>query len=228
MTKVTETIEALATVPYLRGLALAEHTALARACRIRTVRRGQTLFEEGAPADGLWLVVSGRVNLVKVSPRGREQVLHSEGPGATLGEVPVFDGGGYVASAIAADNSRVLFVPRQALLELCRRRPEVSVGVIAVLTRRVRGFAALIEDLALRDVTARLARWLRDEARRTGDSDIVLETTREEIAARLGTVRELVSRSLSLLRARQLIEVRGSRVRIVDAAGLAAAARGRR
>jgi CRP-like cAMP-binding protein len=228
MTKVTETIEALASVPYLRALPFAERTALAHACRIRALRRGQTLFEEGAPADGLWLVVSGRVNLVKVSPRGREQVLHSEGPGATLGEVPVFDGGGYVASAIAADGSRVLFVPRQALLELCRRRPEVSIGVIAVLARRVRGFAALIEDLALRDVTARLARWLRDEARRAGDVEIVLAATREEIAARLGTVRELVSRSLSVLRARRLIEVRGSRVRIVDAAGLAAAARGRR
>ncbi len=228
MTKVTETIEALASVPYLRALPLAERTALAHVCRIRALRRGQTLFEEGAPADGLWLVVSGRVNLVKVSPRGREQVLHSEGPGATLGEVPVFDGGGYVASAIAADSSRVLFVPRPALLELCRRRPEVSIGVIAVLARRVRGFAALIEDLALRDVTARLARWLRDEARRAGDVEIVLAATREEIAARLGTVRELVSRSLSVLRARRLIEVRGSRVRIVDAAGLAAAARGRR
>ena len=228
MTKVTETIEALASVPYLRALPLAERTALAHACRIRALRRGQTLFEEGAPADGLWLVVSGRVNLVKVSPRGREQVLHSEGPGATLGEVPVFDGGGYVASAVAADNSRVLFVPRQALLELCRRRPEVSIGVIAVLARRVRGFAALIEDLALRDVTARLAGWLRDEARRAGDVEIVLAATREEIAARLGTVRELVSRSLSVLGARRLIDVRGSRVRIVDAAGLAAAARGRR
>jgi CRP/FNR family transcriptional regulator len=228
MTKVTETIEALASVPYLRALPLAERTALAHACRIRALRRGQTLFEEGAPADGLWLVVSGRVNLIKVSPRGREQVLHSEGPGATLGEVPVFDGGGYVASAIAADNSRVLFVPRQALIELCRRRPEVSIGVIAILARRVRGFAALIEDLALRDVTARLAGWLRDEARRAGDVDIVLAATREEIAARLGTVRELVSRSLSVLRACRLIDVRGSRVRIVDAAGLAAAARGRR
>jgi CRP/FNR family transcriptional regulator len=86
----------------------------------------------------------------------------------------------------------------------------------------------LIEDLTLRDVTARLAGWLRDEARRAGDVDIVLAATREEIAARLGTVRELVSRSLSVLRACRLIDVRGSRVRIVDAAGLAAAARGRR
>jgi CRP/FNR family transcriptional regulator len=228
MTKVTEALPAFAAVSYLGTLPAAEQAALARRCRLRAVRRGEIVFEEGAPASGLWIVLSGRVKLVRMSARGREQVLHTESAGATLAEVPLFDGGGYVASAMAVDDARLLFVPREALLDLCRRRPAVALGVIAVLARRLRGFAALIEDLALRDVTARVARWLLTEMRQSGGGDLRLQGTREEIAARLGTVRELVSRALSQLEGRGLLEVRGRQVRVREPAGLAAAARGRR
>ena len=228
MTKVTGPIQALAAVPYLQRLPAAEQSTLLGRARLRTVRRGQIIFEEGAPALGLWIVLAGRVKLVKLSPRGREQVLHTEGAGATLGEAPVFDGGGYVATAVAAEDARLLFVPREALLALCRRRPEVALDVIAVLARRVRGFAALIEDLALRDVTARLARWIQHESRRAGTTEIRLAGTRDELAARLGTVRELISRSLSQLSAQGTIDVRGRRVVVRDGARLDAASRGRR
>lgn len=223
MTKVTKD-ETLATIPYLRGLPLGELAALARRSLVRAFTKGETVFEEGAPAPGLWVVLDGRVKLVRVSPRGREQVLHAESSGATLGEVPLFDGGGYVATAVAAEPSRLLFVPRVALLDLCRRRPEVALGVIRVLARRVRAFAALIEDLALRDVTARLAHFLLAEARRSGSGEVQLPGTRDEVAARLGTVRELVSRSLSRLRSRGLIELGRRRVRLRDPRALAAIA----
>ena len=146
-----------------------------------------------------------------------------ESAGATLAEVPVFDGGGYVATAVAEKDTQLLFVPRPALLDLCRRRPEIALGVIAVLARRVRTFAATIEDLALRDVTARLARFLLTEAPREGDV-VDLSGTREEVAFRLGTVRELVSRSLSQLRAAGLVVVRGRRVQLIDERRLAALA----
>jgi len=147
---------------------------------------------------------------------GREQALHTESVGATLAEVPLFDGGGYVATAVAEDDARLLFVPGRELLALCRRRPEVAFGVIAVLARRLRGFAALIEDLALRDVTARLSRFLVMEARRAGSDVFDLPGTRDDVAARLGTVRELISRSLAQLRRAGAISVQGRRIRIID------------
>ena len=221
MTKVTESArDALGAIVYLRDLPAGDLDRLAARCRIRTVARGQTVFEEGAPAEGLVVILAGRLKLVRTSVRGREQVLHAEGPGATLGEVPLFDGGGYVASAVAVEDCRVLWVPGPALLELCRR-PAVALGVIAVLARRVRTFAGLIEDLALRDVTARVAGFLVAEARRVGGDELALPGTRDEVAARLGTVRELVSRALSHLARRGLIEVAGRRVRVRDRRRLA-------
>ncbi|MGH6690115.1 MAG: Crp/Fnr family transcriptional regulator [Gammaproteobacteria bacterium] len=119
-----------------------------------------------------------------------------------------------MATAQAETEARVLFVPRPALLDLCRRHPDVALGIIAVLARRVRAFATMIEDLALRTVTARLARLLLTEHR---DGNVVeLSGTREELALRLGTARELVSRSLSQLRAARVVVVRGRRVWLTD------------
>lgn len=228
MTKVTRGIvDALGAIPYFALLPAAALADVAARCAVRTFTRGALVFEEGAPATGLWVVLAGRVKLVRVSAAGREQVLHAEGPGATLAEVPVFDGGGYVATAVAIDDVRLLFVPRPVVLEVCRRHGDVALGVIAVLARRVRTFAALIEDLALRDVTARVAAWLLAEARRGGADFVELPGTREEIGARLGTVRELVSRALGRLRAAGIISVRGRTVRVRDATRLAALARHR-
>jgi CRP-like cAMP-binding protein len=100
----------------------------------------------------------------------------------------VFDGGGYVATAVSLAPVRLLVVPR----------------------------AALFEDLALRDVTARVAGYLADETRGAPATEVVLAETREEVAARLGTVRELVSRALARLRSEGVVALRGRRVRIVD------------
>lgn len=222
MTKVTPA-RILATIPYLRTLPAAEVAVLARRCLVRRYARGDEIFAEGMPGAGLHAIIEGRVALLRVSARGREQVLHTEGAGATLGEVPVFDGGDYLASAIAREDTRVLFIPREALYEVCRRRPEVALGVIAVLARRLRGFAALIEDLSLRDVTARVARFL-NEAADGRNSAFQLPGTREEIGTRLGTVRELISRSLAGLEAAGVIELRGRRVRVLDRRRLAALA----
>src|SRR5881296_206698 len=188
MTKVTSGVkiasEGLAAIPYLASLSTRERTDLARRCRVRAFEKGAIVFSEGQAATGVWVVLGGRVRLARSSPRGREQALHTESVGATLAEVPLFDGGGYVATAVAEDDARLLFVPGRELLALCRRRPEVAFGVIAVLARRLRGFAALIEDLALRDVTARLSRFLVMEARRAGSDVFDLPGTRDDVAAR--------------------------------------------
>jgi CRP/FNR family transcriptional regulator len=219
MTKVTRTTrEVLSALPYLASIPPDELRRLERSCVWRSVARSGVIFREGEPARGLFVIGDGRVKLSRLSPAGREQVLHVESAGASLGEVPVFDGGGYVATAVALTDARVLFVDRDALFELCRRRPDVALGVIAVLARRLRRFAALIADLALRDVTERLAGFLLAEA---GPAGAAFEIgTQDEVAARLGTVRELVSRSLARLAGAGLIARAGRRVRVLDAGGL--------
>lgn len=215
-------LDVLSVLPYLAGVPPTELRRLAARCVWRAVRRGTAIFREGEPARGLFVITEGRVKLARLSPAGREQVLHVEGAGASLGEVPVFDGGGYVATAVALTEARLLFVEREALFALCRRRPDVALGIIAVLARRLRGFAALIEDLALRDVTERLAGFLLAEAPRAGGFFEI--GTQDEVAARLGTVRELVSRSLTRLTAAGLIARTGRRVHVLDTKRLQAVA----
>jgi len=174
-------------------------------------------------------VVSGRIEVRQVSLRGREQVFHTEGPGATLGEGPLFDGGGYIASAVALERSRVLFLPREEVLALCRRRPEVALAILAALARRLRRFAEMVGDLAFRPVAERLARYLDRAA--TSPAPVTglvihLELTQAQLAARLGTVRELIARALAHLERAGAIRRQGRRIVIRDRARLRAYARG--
>jgi CRP-like cAMP-binding protein len=203
-------------IAYLRPLPPAQRDALAAACAVERVPAGATVFAEGEPSRGVFLILEGRVRLVRASPEGREQVLHEEGPGATLAEVPTFDGRGYVATAIAVVDTALLFVPRAPLLRAIEASPESWLQVVRVLAARVRRFAALAEDLATRGVAARLAGFLLRESHRAGGTLVELPPTRDQLAAHLGTVREQASRALSHLRKAGIIELDRRRVRVLD------------
>jgi CRP/FNR family transcriptional regulator len=195
---------------------------------VRHFGRGEPLFEEGDPCRGLLVIADGRVEVRQISLRGREQVFHTEGPGATLGEGPLFDGGGYIASAVALAPTQALFLPRAEVLQLCQRRPAVALAMLKTLARRLRHFAAIVSDLAFRPVAERLARHLETALARPikRGADLALSLTQAQLAARLGTVRELVTRAFSELEARGVIARERSRVIIRDPARLAALARG--
>jgi CRP/FNR family transcriptional regulator, dissimilatory nitrate respiration regulator len=212
----TATMASLREIPYLADVPDEDLAALADLCSRRQVRAGGSLFTEGAAPTGLFLLLSGRARIVRTSRGGREQVLHEEGPGATLGEVPVFDGEGYVGSAIAVEDCTALFVPRQPLLAVIERNPAAARRVIHVLSRRVRRFALLVADLSLRDTTARVAAHVLREAMRANSDLVPLPQTREQLAAHLGTVREEVSRALSTLRDRGVLDVERRAIRVRD------------
>ena len=180
----------------------------------------------GGPCLGLYVVATGRVKVSKLSAEGREQVLHAERKGA-LGEAPLFDDEPYPASALALEPAVLLFLPKQTVLAWCRRRPDVAIGIARTLARRMRSFAALAEGLALREVSQRLAGYLVRRASEGGHKvqsgvEILLEESNQEIAAQIGTVRELVSRMLASLRREGLIAVSGRRITILDAKRLRA------
>jgi CRP/FNR family transcriptional regulator len=212
----SEAASAIQGIPYLRALPPGERAALVRFCAFRDLVDGELLFAEGDAPPGIFLIVSGRIKLVRSSADGREQVLHEEGAGATLAEVPVFDGGGCVGSAVAVGGARVFMVPSGALFTTLERNPGSARQVIAVMASRVRKFAALVEDLSLRAVSARVAGYLLRESARTGDAAWQLPVTRAQLAAHVGTVREQVSRVLSRLSKAGIVEIHGRRIRIVD------------
>jgi CRP/FNR family transcriptional regulator, dissimilatory nitrate respiration regulator len=215
-------------VSYFAALPMSELRHLAARCTVLRFGRGEPLFEEGQPCRGLLIIADGRVEVRQISVRGREQVFHGEGPGAALGEAPLFDGGGYIASAVALTPTHALFVPRAEVLQLCQRRPAVALAMLKTLARRVRHFAAIVSDLAFRPVTERLARHLETAlaGQITRGAEVELTLTQAQLAARLGTVRELVTRAFAQLEARGIITRDRSRVVVRDRARLAALARG--
>ncbi len=203
--------------PYFASLPAAALAGVARRAGPTTYERGQLIFQQGERAAGLYLVASGSVRVFKASPEGKEQVLHHVGPGQSFNDVAALDGGPSPASAQALERTTVLVVGRDQLLELMRRHPDVAVAVVQSLAARLREVSGLVEDLALRHVVSRVAAALL----RLADGAGVTLPTRQEFAAMVGTVREVVTRALGHLERQGAIrlEPRG-RATILDRAVL--------
>ena len=184
---------------------------LASRCVATDRSAGTVLFTAGEPCRGLYIVESGRVRIYRISPEGREQVLHLEGPGRPVAELPLFDGGTYPASAVTIEDSRLLFLPRPEFEALYRSSPDAADAIIRALGKRLRHLVQLTQTLAFRDVAARLAFLLAGYAERMGEKTpegvvLILDRTQEEIALEIGTARESVSRAFRQLARRGLIE----------------------
>jgi CRP/FNR family transcriptional regulator len=210
--RTTSIREALKDVALFAALNESELNSLAARCGLRSYATGEILFGEGQPCAGLYIVTSGRIRIYKTSPAGREQVLAVEGSGASVAELPVFDGGPYPASASAVEPMDALFISRADLRALCLEHPEIALKMLQVVGARLRRLVGIIEELSFTTVRGRLISWLLREAgaRRT----FALNVSHQEIAAQIGTVRELVSRNMARLQAQGLIESHGGEVTI--------------
>jgi CRP-like cAMP-binding protein len=193
----------------------------------RRFQKDEVLFVAGEEARGLYVIVEGAVRAFRVSLDGREQVIHVERAGATIAEVPVFDDGTYPSTAAAEEDTSVLFIDKRDVQHLCLEHPKITLAALKVLAGRLRHCAELVEALSLREVGQRLARFLLAEARRSGTPaetgiNINLTQTNQQIAARIGSVREVVSRAFTRLQHDGLIKVEGRRLIISDEAALEA------
>ena len=191
----------------------------------RRFQKDEVLFVAGEEAHGLYVIVEGAVRAFRVSLDGREQVIHVERAGATIAEVPVFDDGTYPSTAAAEEDTTVLFIDKRDVQHLCLEHPKITLAALKVLAGRLRRCAELVEALSLREVGQRLARFLLAEARRSGTPtengiSINLSQTNQQIAARIGSVREVVSRAFTRLQHDGLIIVEGRRLIIPDEAAL--------
>lgn len=217
-------VNLLRRVPYFADLPADLIAALAASAVERRYERGQVIFLEGDPCGGLFVVAEGRVKIYKVSRQGREQVLHYLGAGDTFNDVAVLDGGPNPASAAAASEALVYVIARADIQRLAQAYPALAWALIESIARRTRHLVEMVEDLALRSVKARLAKLLLAEARHQTGTDQIDRTqmmTLAEIAARLGTVREVVGRCLRELADEELITFDRHRIVIKDREGLA-------
>jgi CRP-like cAMP-binding protein len=224
---ILDPVETLRRVPFFAALTWRELEALASHCVVRHLAKDEMLFAEGDPCEGLFVVQSGVLKLLKMSETGREQVLATERAGSTVGELALFDGGSFPAAAAAVEPSTVLCLPKREFLEMCKNSSEVAFAVIRTLASRYRYLTSLVEELSLKEVSHRLARFLRDRATLYGvrtrrGTEFPLEETNQEIGAEIGTVRDLVSRNLRRFVDRGIIKMERRKVIVLDMAELEA------
>lgn len=181
---------------------------------------GQVLFLDGEECEGMFVVAEGTVRLFKTAPSGREMLLTMEKAPASIAEIPVFDGGVYPASAAAVTSATVYLIPRRDFEALCRSHPDVALKVLAVVGKRLRTLVSTLHQITFGSVRQRLAQSLSDLAEQKGASPFDLPETREQLAVRLGTVREVLSRNLSRFQAQGLIRIENRRIWIDDPEGL--------
>jgi CRP-like cAMP-binding protein len=219
--------QTLAKVPIFSGLTESELAFLARRAVPRRFSAGETVFSEGEACAGLYVVESGHIRIFKSSSGGREQVLSIDGPGSSVAELPVFDGGNYPASVTAIEDVTLLFVSKQDFQSLCLAHPEVALKVLRVVGSRLRRLVGIIEELSFTTVRHRLASFLlrlaRTEGRRTPEGvEFTLSVSNQELASQIGTVRELVSRNLSRFQSEGMLKIDGRNVIIQNLKGLEA------
>jgi CRP/FNR family transcriptional regulator len=217
----TDKVAALRRTALFGALEDAPLRALADRSVERRLSRGEVLFAAGESARGLYVVVSGALKAYRVSVDGREQVIHVEREGATLAEVPVFDDGPTPSNVAAETDAVVLFIDTRDVRRLCLEHPAITLMALKVLAGRLRRCSQLVATLSLQDVGQRLALFLLSEAaargERSGESvSFDLSLTKEQIATRIGSVREVVSRALTRLQNDGFVEVDGHRVTILD------------
>ena len=211
----------LASAPLFRGLPADQLEDLSAIAKDKIVERRHVIFMEGDEGEGFYLVISGRVKIFKVSPDGKEQILHIFGPGEPFGEVPVFTGTRFPANAEAMEQSRLYFFPREAFVDLVTRNPSLALNMLALLSKRLRRFTHLIDDLSLKEVPGRLAAYLLYlNEREAGSEELKLTITKGQLAALLGTIPETLSRILGKMTSRGLIAIDGPCIKILDGKGL--------
>src|SRR5512143_4044188 len=182
--------QTLAKVGLFNGLSEAELTFLAQRAVARKFSAGEIVFSEGEPCLGLYVVESGHIRIFKSSAGGREQVLSIDGPGSSVAELPVFDGGNYPASVTAVDDATLLFVSKQDFQALSLAHPQVALKVLRVVGVRLRRLVGIIEELSFTTVRHRLASFLLRLAQKDGTKsangiEIVLPANNQELASQI-------------------------------------------
>ncbi len=212
-----KTFAVVSSIPLFNGLSAGQVEAITAIATEKRYARNQTVFSEGEPARGFYIIAEGKVKIFKLSLDGKEQILHIYGPGDPFGEVPMFAGGKFPANAQALVASRLIFLPRRDFARLLAVHPSLAMNMLAVLSRRLREFTVQIENLSLKEVPGRLAAYLLYLSTEQDDSDRVqLPISKGQLASLLGTIPETLSRIFAKMTDQGMINVQGRRITIAN------------
>ena len=206
----------------IRAIALPKHVA----------KKG-ILFSEGEEARGFYVILTGRVKLFKISPGGKELILHVVSAPDAFAEASLFLEGKYPAFAQALNDSQLLFFPGREFIQLIERNPRLSINMIVSLSTFLKRLAVLIEELSLKEVSSRIAKYVMDLSTRgakDGKSlrEVELDLSKTQLAMKLGTISETLSRTLSKMKAKRMIDVQKNKIVILNREALELLASGMR
>ena len=201
--------------PMFSGVTDEDLKFLAGVIRQRVCEKGELLFSEGDAAAGFYVLAEGRVKVYKLSPDGKERILHIVQPGTSFAEAAIFGDGHYPAYAEPLQKSRLLFFPKREFLDLLHNKSQIAINMIGGLSRFLRQFATQVEQLTFQDVPARLAKYILGLAGDEND-EVTLPIPKGELASNLGTVSETLSRTFRKLSEEGLISVKGKQIQIED------------
>lgn len=208
------------------GLTAESFEKLGRIARVVRFERGQTIFREGDPCPGIYVVGEGAVRIFKVAPTGKEHVLHFAHPGMTFAEVAVIGRFECPADAAATEDAVCALIPAAEFRQIINQDHAFCIEIITGMSKWVHHLVGLLEDIVLRDATARVARHLIQSDRTGGRSEFTLPMRKKDLASHLNLTSETLSRTLHRLVDCGLIERHEQRIRIRDLPKLQAVADG--
>ena len=215
------TVDLLRRCPLFSGLKEEDLKRIRAIALPKQVHKRAILFSEGDEAKGFFVVLSGKVKLFKVSPEGKEQILHVVSAPDAFAEAALFLEGKYPAFAEALSDTQLLFFPRREFIQLIENNPQLSINMIVSLSLFLKRFASLIEELSLREVSSRIAKYVIDLSTRGGKDgkslqEVELDLSKTQLALKLGTISETLSRTLAKMKAKGMIDVQKSKILILN------------
>jgi CRP-like cAMP-binding protein len=217
MKKQAEEKGRLARLPIFRNLSDDAVKKLEDILLQKEFSKSETIFTEGDEPDGLYIICRGRVKVFKLSPEGKEQILHIVGPKELLGAVSAFAGNPYPANADAMEKTAAYFFPRMDFLSLVRKEPSIVMNMMANLAMRLQHFTRVIENLSLKEVPGRLAAYLLYLCRRSECREFIeIDVSKAQLASLIGTIPETISRILKKMTERNILSVSGRKVKLLN------------
>ncbi len=208
--------KALQANPFFKGLSDASLQELMDGMNLRKFERGEVLFWEGDPCAGLHIIQQGSVKLFRLSPNGRQHIVRVMQEGETCNEVPAFDNGVNPVNVEALEECLVWVISSESVQQLMQKDPQFMQVIVQNLAKMMRHLVKMVSDMAFYQVTHRLARLISEIPAEELSGESGARWTQDQIAARLGTVREVVARSLRELERSGAIEVGNRRIRITN------------
>jgi len=207
--------------PLFAGLKEEDLKKIRAIASLRQVGKKKVLFSEGEEAKGFYVILSGKVKIYKVSSEGKEQILHIVSAPDAFAEAALFLEGIYPAFAETLSDTQLLFFPKRDFIQLIQKNPQLSINMIVTLSHYLKRFALLIEELSLKEVSSRMAKYLIDlssKFSKEGKSpkEVDLDLSKTQLASKLGTISETLSRTLAKMKTKGIIDVKKNKILILN------------